>query len=142
MARNCDSDSGTADMERNSVAGSRRQCGRTARAPNGERGGSARQHKPARDLLLFAGGRHPLGQGDQNPLLEAALEEIPLIGLTDDFQAVKVALAEGGQDLLGLVFDKAQVHGAGQSCRWVSTSRSARAKRAVICWTSPARARW
>ena len=60
---------------------------------------------------------------------KAALEEIPLIGLADDFQAVELALAEGGQDLLGLVFDKGQVHG-GQSTRWDSASWSAKASRA------------
>ena len=62
-----------------------------------------------------------VGQAGQQAFLETALEEIPLIGLADDFQAVELALAEGGQDLLGLVFDQSQVHG-GQSTRWDSAS--------------------
>jgi len=49
------------------------------------------------------------------------LENTPLIGLADDFQAVELPLTEGGQDLLGLVFDESQVHG-GQSTRWDSAS--------------------
>jgi hypothetical protein len=49
------------------------------------------------------------------------LEEIPLIGLADDFQTVELPLAEGGQDLLGLVLDESQIHG-GHSTRWDSAS--------------------
>ena len=80
-----------------------------------------RQDEPAGDLLLFPGRGHGIGQADQQAFLETALEEIPLIGLADDFQTVELPLAEGGQDLLGLVLDESQIHG-GHSTRWDSAS--------------------
>ena len=100
-----------------------------------------RQDEPAGNLLLFPGRGHGSGQANQQAFLETALEEIPFIGLADDFQAVELALAEGRQDFLGLVFDKGQVHG-GQSTRWDSAIWSAKASRVLICWSRRARARW
>jgi hypothetical protein len=80
-----------------------------------------RQDEPVGDLLLLPSRGHGIGQAGQQVFLETALEEIPLIGLADDFQAVELPLTEGGQDLLGLVFDESQVH-SGQSTRWDSAS--------------------
>jgi len=47
------------------------------------------------------------------------LEEVALVGLADDFQAVKLTAAKGREHGLGMVFDEGQVQGGGQSMRWL-----------------------
>ena len=71
-------------------------------------------------------------------------------GLAQDFQGVELALAEGVQNALGMVFDEGQVHqgggglvlGLGHRTVWVWASWLARAKRAAVCLPKRARARW
>jgi hypothetical protein len=78
-----------------------------------------RQNEPAGDLFLFANGGHGLGQAAEEALLETAVKEVTFVGLADDLQAVELTAAKGGEHGLGMVFDQGQVHGGGQSIRWL-----------------------
>ena len=78
-----------------------------------------RQKEPPGNLFLLARGRQVLGQLPQELFLKAAFEEIPLVGLAEDFQGVELALAEGVQDALGMLFNKGQVQArAGAGAGW------------------------
>ncbi len=109
-----------------------------------------RQDEPPGHLLLLADGGQVLGQMEQEPFFEAALEEIPFVGLAEDFQGVELTLAKGVQDSLGMIFDESQVHqgdralvlGLGQTTLRLWASWSAKARRAAVCLPNRARARW
>jgi hypothetical protein len=66
----------------------------------------SRQDKPPRHLFFLPVRRHRLGQGVQNLFLEAQLKKLLLVGLTNDFELVKLAVAKGFQHPLRVVFDE------------------------------------
>jgi hypothetical protein len=68
-----------------------------------------RQDKPPWHLFLLPVRRHRLGQGFQNLFLQAQLEKLLLVGLTDDFELVKLTTAKGFQDPLRVVFDELEI---------------------------------
>ena len=67
------------------------------------------QHKPPRHLFFLPIRRHRLGQGVQNLFLQAQLEKLLLVSLTDNFELVKLATAESLQDPLRVVFDELEI---------------------------------
>ncbi len=69
----------------------------------------SRQDKPPRHLFFLALRGHRLGQGVQNLLPEAQLEKLLLVGLTNDFELIKLTTAKGFQDPLRVVFDELQI---------------------------------
>ena len=69
----------------------------------------SRQDKPPRHLFFLAVGGHRLSQGVQNLFLEAQFEELLLVGLTDDFELIKLTTAKGFQDPLRVVLDKLEI---------------------------------
>ena len=80
-----------------------------------------RQDEPPRHLFFLAVGRHRLGQGVQHLFLEAQLEKLLLVGLTDDFELVELATAEGFQDPLRVVFDELEISRGTPPC-WAARS--------------------
>jgi hypothetical protein len=68
-----------------------------------------RQRESHRHFLFLSVRGELLGQGLQNLLFEAQLEELLLVGLADDFDLIKLAARESLQHPLGVRFDEIEI---------------------------------